>query len=83
MENNEVMNYEETMDPEVETFETDTEEPEMGTGVAMLIGAGLAFATTAIVKLGKKGIAAYKTKKALRKTEKSEDEVETDASDEE
>lgn len=69
---NEVMNYDETME-EVETNETETEGSEMGTGVAMLIGAGLAFASTAIVKLGKKAYAAYKTKKEQRKTDESDD----------
>lgn len=85
MENNEVMNYGETMemDPEVETFETDAEESEMGTGVAMLIGAGLAFATTAIVKLGKKAYATYKTKKGLRKSTEEETEDETESADKE
>lgn len=79
MENNEVMNYEETMemDPEVETFETDAEEPEMGTGV------GLAFATTAIVKLGKKAYVTYKTKKGLRKSTEEETEDETESADKE
>lgn len=85
MENNEVMNYEETveMDPEVETFETDAEKPEMGTGVAMLIGTGLAFATAAIVKLGKKAYATYKTKKGLRKSTEEETEDEAESTDEE
>ena len=68
------MNYvEETMEPEVETEEVETEETGMGTGVAMLIGAGLAFASTAVVKLGKKAVAAYKTKKELRKSTESDD----------
>ena len=39
----------------------------LGTGVAMLIGAGLAFAVGAAVNLGKKGIAAIKAKKGLKK----------------
>lgn len=69
---NEVMNYDETMD-EVEATEMETESSGMGTGVAMLIGAGLAFASTAAVKLGKKAIAAYKTKKEQRKSAESDD----------
>lgn len=65
---NEVMNYEEeVMIPEEETFETETESSGMGTGMAMLIGAGLTIATAAVVKLGKKAYAAYKYKKELRK----------------
>ena len=82
MENNE-MNYveEETMEPEVETFETETEETGMATGVAMLIGAGLAFATTAIAKFGKKAITAYKAKKETKEVDEVEDE-EPEASDE-
>lgn len=73
------MNYvEETMEPEVETEKVETEETGMGTGVAMLIGAGLAFASTAIVKLGKKGYDTYKAKKEAEETE----EVETEETEE-
>ena len=73
------MNYvEETMEPEVETEEVETEETGMGTGVAMLIGAGLAFASTAIVKLGKKAYDTYKAKKEAEETE----EVETEETEE-
>lgn len=62
---NEIMNYEEeVMEPE--TFEMEPESSGMGTGVAMLIGAGLTAATVAVVKLGKKAFAAYKAKKELR-----------------
>lgn len=65
---NEIMNYEdiEVMDDEIVT----DEKTGMGTGVAMLIGAGVTLAVSAGVKLVKKGIAAYKAKKALRKPEK-------------
>ena len=63
---NEVMNYEEEMIPEVETYEMEPEGSGMGTGVAILIGAGLTIAATAAVKLGKKAYAAYKAKKELR-----------------
>lgn len=70
---NEIMNNDEIME-EVEATEVETESSGMGTGVAMLIGAGLAFASTAVVKLGKKAVAAYKTKKALKKSTESDDE---------
>ena len=72
------MNYvEETMEPEEEIEEVETEESGMGTGVAMLIGAGLAFASTAIVKFGKK---AYEAKKEAKETEEVEAE-ETEETD--
>lgn len=59
MENEELVNYEE-MDPEVET---ESEDSGMSTGVAMMIGAGLAVAATAAIKLGKKIISKIKAKK--------------------
>lgn len=61
---NEIMNYEdiECMADVVETGE----KTGIGTGVAMLIGAGFTLAVGAGVKLAKKGIAAYKAKKAAR-----------------
>lgn len=59
MENEELVNYEE-MEPEVET---ESEDSGMSTGVAMMIGAGLAVAATAAIKLGKKIISKIKTKK--------------------
>lgn len=62
---NEVMNYEETMEPEVEYVDAENEATGIGTGVAMLIGAGLTLVTTAIVKLGKKAWVKYKAKKEL------------------
>lgn len=76
MENNELMNYEdiEIMDDAVEANESTG----IGTGLAMLIGAGLTLAIGAGVKLAKKGIAAYKAKKELRKPE---NEVLVDAAD--
>lgn len=75
------MNYvEETMEPEEEIEEVETEESGMGTGVAMLIGAGLAFASTAIVKLGKKVYDTYKAKKEAKETEEVEAE-ETEETD--
>ena len=54
------MNYEEEMNPEVEV---ESEDSGMSTGVAMMIGAGLAVAATAAIKLGKKIISKIKTKK--------------------
>lgn len=67
MENNEIMNYEniEVIDADVVT----DEKTGLGTGVAMLIGAGLTLAVGAGVKLVKKGIAAYKAKKALKQAD--------------
>ena len=68
MENNEIMNYEET---EVMTDEIVADGgSSIGTAAAMAIGAGLALAIGAGVKLGKKAIAAYKAKKELRKPDK-------------
>lgn len=68
MENNEIMNYEEieVMDDAVLAEENTG----VGTGVAMLIGAGLTLAVGAGVKLAKKGVAAWKKHKELRKPEK-------------
>lgn len=68
MENNEIMNYEE-IDVMNDTVVAD-ENTGIGTGVAMLIGAGLTLAVGAGVKLGKKAIAAIKSKKALRQPDK-------------
>ena len=51
----EIMNTEdEVMDTEIATTEVEPEETGMGTGVAMLIGAGLTLAVGAAVKVGKK-----------------------------
>lgn len=70
---NENMNYEvEVMEPEVDTFEMEAENSGIGTGVAMLIGAGLTAATVAVVKLGKKAIAAYRDKKKVRQPAEGE-----------
>lgn len=63
MENNEVMNYEEVMEPEIEAVEAESGRSGIGTGVAMLLGAGLTIATTAIVKLAKNAYAKHKAKK--------------------
>ena len=69
---NEIMNYEDVMDTEIDVTEMVTEDSGIGTGMAMLIGAGLTLATTAIVRLGKKAYAAYKAKKELRQPEEGE-----------
>lgn len=70
---NEIMNYEnEVMDTEIDAVEMETERSGMSTGVAMLIGAGLTLATTAVVKLVKKGIAKHKANKELRKPAEGE-----------
>lgn len=68
MENNEIMNYEETdvMNDDVVV----NEGTGIGTGVAVLIGAGLTLAVGAAVKFGKKAVAAYKAKKELHKPDK-------------
>ena len=63
MENIEMIN-EEVMEPEFESVEYETEESGKGnTALGMLIGAGLALATTAIVKFGKKVWTKHKAKK--------------------
>ena len=69
---NEIMNYEDVMDTEIEATDMEIEDSGIGTGMAMLIGAGLTLATTAIVKLGKKAYAAYKAKKELRQPDEGE-----------
>lgn len=68
MENNEIMNYEdvEIMDDEIVADGGSG----IGTGLAMLIGAGLACAVGAGIKLVKKGIAAHKAKKEVRKPDR-------------
>ena len=70
---NEIMNYEEeAMEPEVEV---ETEEKSgMGTGAAMLLGAGLTLAVGAMVKFGKKLVEKCKAKKLEKKNEDSGDE---------
>lgn len=67
MENNEIMINE---DYDVNNDVIAEEEGSgMGTGMAMLIGAGLTLAVGGAVKLGKKAYAAYKAKKELHKPE--------------
>lgn len=72
----EITNYEEeeVMEPE-ETTEVESEETGMSTGVAMLIGAGLTVAAAAAVKLGKKLVAKFRAKKALKDTTDDRDFV--------
>lgn len=60
---NEIMNYDEAMETEVENDVVETEDSGMSTGVAMLLGAGLTAASVAAVKLGKKVIARFKARK--------------------
>lgn len=74
MENFEMENYtaEETM------IEEGTEKRGMSTGVAMLLGAGLAAAGCAVVKLVKKGIAKAKARKAEGEIEGESDIIEAD-----
>lgn len=75
---NEIMNYEEeVMEPEVEV-EPDEKNSCMGTGAAMLIGAGLTIAATAVIKFGKKLYAKHKAKKQ----QKAEDDYEEACSEE-
>jgi hypothetical protein len=70
---NEIMNMDaEVMEPEFDTIEMENENSGIGTGMAMLIGAGLTIATTAAVKLGKKLWAKHKAKKELRKPDEGE-----------
>ena len=70
---NEVMNYEETvMEPEVDMVETEDVKSGVSTGTAMLIGAGVAFAATAVVKLVKKAWAKHKANKELRRVDDDE-----------
>ena len=68
---NEMMNYDDVMEPEVETTEVETEETGMRPGVVMLIGAGLTAAGIAAVKLGKK---AWTKLKAKNSKETEEDD---------
>ena len=68
MENNEIM-----INEEVEVMDDNIVADGgsgIGTGMAMLIGAGLAFAVGGAVKLGKKLIAKAKGNKELKKPEK-------------
>lgn len=64
MENNEIMEMNETMD--VEVIDMEEERSGLSTGGAMLIGAALTAAAVAVVKLGKKAWAKYKAHKELR-----------------
>ncbi len=75
---NEVMNYDEAMETEVENDVVETEDSGMSTGVAMLIGAGLTAASVAAVKLGKKVIARFKARKEDQETVEEDFEDVTD-----
>ena len=75
---NEVMNYDEAMETEVENDMVETEDSGMSTGVAMLIGAGLTAASVAAVKLGKKVIAKFKARKDNQETVEEDFEDVTD-----
>ena len=70
---NEIMNYEEeAMEPEVEV---ETEQKSgIGTGAAMLLGAGLTLAVGAMVQLGKKLVEKCKAKKLEKENQDSGDE---------
>ncbi len=69
---NEMMNYDEVMEPEVETTEVETEETGTHRGMAVLIGAGLTAAGIAVVTLGKKLYAKRKAKKESEETEEDD-----------
>ena len=75
---NEVMNYDEAMETEVENDIVETEDSGMSTGVAMLIGAGLTAASVAAVKLGKKVIAKLKARKENQEAVEEDFEEVTD-----
>lgn len=60
---NEIMNYENENEVMIEDTVADGGSG-IGTGMAMLIGAGLAFAVSGAVKLVKNGVAKWKAKKA-------------------
>lgn len=69
---NEMMNYDDVMEPEVETTEVETEETGMRPGMVMLIiGAGLTAAGIAAV-LGKKAWTKLKAKKDSKETEEDD-----------
>lgn len=70
---NEIMNYDEVMENEI--FETENKDTGIGTGMAMLIGAGLTFAATAAVKLGTKMYTKFKAKKESQEDEEDYEDV--------
>lgn len=77
---NEIMNYEEVMEPEIETYETESEESGVSVGLAVLIGAGLTAAGIAAVKLGRKAFIKIKARQELRESEEDFVEVTDDES---
>lgn len=70
---NEIMNYEEVMDTDVELYEAEPEETKSNVGLAVLIGAGLTAATFAAVKLGKWAWTKIKSKKESQMTAEEDD----------
>ena len=64
---NEIMNYEnEVNETQVDIYEMEPEESGIGTGLAMLIGAGITAAGVAVVGLAKKLWKNHKAKKEVR-----------------
>ena len=77
---NEMMNYDEVMEPEVETTEVETEETGTHRGMAVLIGAAFA-AGFAAVTLGKKLYVKLKAKKESKEIEEDDFAEVTDDED--
>ena len=64
---NEIMNYEnEVNETQVDIYEMEPEESGIGTGLAMLIGAGITAAGVAVVGLAKKLWKNHKANKEVR-----------------
>ena len=76
METNEIMNVELDND-EIMDVEVVEDDKSLSTAGAMLIGAAVTAATVAVVKLGRKGIAKLKARKA-----RSDEDLEVDDEDE-
>ena len=81
MENNEIMINDEfdMVDDHIVADDGDG----LGTGMAMLIGAGLAFAVGAAVNLGKKGIDKIKAHRAKKKADEAAPAEESGQAEEE
>lgn len=79
MENNEIMNYEETGMDVVDVVET--ENSGMSTGAAIAVGAGLTLAIGVGVKLVKKGISWFKAKREARRYGEDDAATEKDVED--
>lgn len=70
---NENMDYEnEAMESEIVLSENEGGNSGVSTGVAVAIGAGLAFAATAVVKRAKKAWAKHKANKELRQPDEGD-----------